>query len=382
MNQPPITYSDFTGGATNISSDPSVIVGAAIISIIVTLFVFGFFILITVTIAIRVHRRRRSTQRNRSEPYLDSVVTVCNADTDQMQDNYKELEPGIMHSVPELNNRTEITQHLAPVSMSNGNPTYSALEPDVMGPQLISPYLGLGSHNSSTLPAVGSKDVPQRHSTCPKLYHCPERLSGNVLIHALPVNSYRTALALESRNISEALTAMARPRSDAYSIKYPRAHPQGSPKQPHFSMSNSELPLFRKPIKHSAQPVDHELDLQLGVPMIVNGSQVSDSTKLNAICDQQVLDNQLHCHSHYHQWERVGAGIDCDRQCSSLPGKAQREARRTCTVASDSGFISAIDTPQSAYNSSLLLQRQRMSQCSISSMDDNAVRVIRGGETL
>ena len=333
MNQLPITYSDFTGDATDINSDPRVDV---IISIVATLFILGFFcisILITV-VAVRVCRRRRSTQRNRSELCLDSGVTVCNADTDQMQDD---LEPGIMHLYSELNNKPEI-QHLAPVTLSNGNPTYSAMEPDVIGHQIL-PYLGVGSHimhNSGTLPATGLKDayVPQCRSTRPKLYHslrayhCPERLSGNVLIYALPVNN-RTALVLESRNISKA--HIARPRADA-STKYP--HPQ------------------------------------------------------------QVLDNQLHCHSYYHQRERVGAGIDCDHQCSSIGDtEAQCEARLTCTV--DSSFISAIDTPspyvyllrqrsQSAYNSSLLPQRQRVSQYSISSMNDSgmSLRVIRGGEIL
>ena len=201
------------------------------------------------------------------------------------------------------------------------NHTYSALDPDAIYTQ-IPPHLGLGPGNSKTLP-VGLKDVPpsqlyqqlDRSLSLPRTTGASNSASatpGYMLPHA--VN--RTALALESGNISE--TDLASPRSVS-SIKYPSPH--GSPKQHHSSSSQSstskeELPLIRDPTNAQMENYYHVLDQ--GAPTVVAAanaisatanSDIDSQVSTDAVCNQHFMDDrhQPHCHSPRRQRQRIGA---------------------------------------------------------------------------
>ena len=283
-------------------------------------------VLVTIVIIAAVICRRSSHRKqNNDQVSPDSPVKVHNTD------RYKDLEPG---TYSELNNNT-VTQHQVPVydtvknksqnlsevsaSDNNeevGNHTYSALDPEAIYSQ-IPPHLGLAPGDSKTLP-VGLKDVSpstlyqtlDRSLSLPRTSGSSNSASGHMLTHA--VN--RTALALESGNISE--TDLASPRSND-SVKYPSPH--GSPKQHHSSSSQSstgkeELPLIRNPTNAQMENYYHVLDPQ--VPTVAAASTINTTASsdidsqvsTDAVCNQQIMDDcrQPHCHSPRRQRLRVG----------------------------------------------------------------------------
>ena len=187
-------------------------------------------------------------------------------------DGHNNLEPKIyselnnntvmQHQVPVYDIVKSKSQNLSEVSASDSNEdvdnhTYSALDPEAIYTQ-IPPHLSLGPSNSKTLP-IGLKDISpsqlyqkfDRSLSLPRTTGASNSATpGYMLTHA--VN--RTALALESGNISEA--DLATLRSDA-SIKYPSPH--GSPKQHTYATLESSvtavlIPNTRQILNNSLSP--------------------------------------------------------------------------------------------------------------------------------